>query len=39
MTALIDRCGKRSVVALALWGVISPELAQKIINWMGWRDK
>ena len=34
MGARIRSYAKRSVVALALWGVISPEMAKKIIQRM-----
>ncbi len=34
MPARIRGCVKRSVVALALWGLISPDLAQRVIQRM-----
>lgn len=37
MASRIRSLAKRGVVALALWGLIRPELAQKIIERMKWR--
>lgn len=37
MDSRIRSLAKRGVVALAVWGLISPELAEKIIDRMKWR--